>query len=674
MACVVFFYVARRVSGRPVAYLATALLAVSPWMIHISRYGVPTSEFLLYTLLGLYFILPESKVLDNRKLSLCLAMASFGIAVNIHAIGVYTIPLFFLAILLSFREVRDEFLEDSLIYLPILLLFTLPSLTQIFTPQINSATNARYSGRAYTIVGSSSGLTDFLVNVFERMYQHLSLDFLVLTGGKKFVENILFTEGISSSSFYRVSPGWGLLNWSGLLLYPSVAYILFELKGLASFRHRETEQETESTFSFPLRSQYSERKQQFQFLLLWLSVYLVASTVPFYQNPNPLRNIIGLPVMILIISIFCIDSYHVLKERDLALDYVWPLLIVVVVLLPAMAFTGYYHSGYQTNSAPSHDYGYDTLAAKLVNADTEDRLVLVFDQPYTGDSISYYSGGDINPQSENIVFDNNNTLNLRWYKNTYQERFSEALIVTPDPEFSSELENLGFSAERGIISRNPDGTPALYSYQVEQDLTVSPVVSSQSGANSTIRLTTSKTENIIPIRNAQSGVFGSKIRSSDGRYGAYLGTASCELNASINTAISPEDLRANTGYILGISAAEHPLDNSTTANPENSVFLKLEERNGKRYMKIVRVGMYPEDQVWTLLETEEFEPSMVNISINYNYYANSVEFSVQTDNYRFTKNVEVGGYSNHTIFIGGLVANQEPFDLTYQNTSIQNCQ
>jgi 4-amino-4-deoxy-L-arabinose transferase-like glycosyltransferase len=348
---VVCWALAKRLYGLRVGIIASFLAAVIPWSFHFSRYGVTTSiSYLFYITLAVYLLVAYLQTGNNDlKYGAFLAMA---ISLYTHALALIFTFLFFPVLLIVGLIFNRANLRRILI--DVVLLFA--TLTSAASPLLITylSPGVQLAFINYTTTEHSRSVSEFIINVIKRAYLHLSPDFLIISGGKSFASSSGgFSELVTLDSlyYYATAGKVGMLNFYGIFIYLGFLWLIYK---------------TAKTKKVNLKT----------FLLIWWIVsYAITSGYAYYDNPNPARNIVGLPAFILAISL--VISKIWLKLFNPYVGYItsWKFnkqfivkflktLFIIVLITPSIFYLHIYFMTYRF-SYNYFDYDYRLLSNYL---------------------------------------------------------------------------------------------------------------------------------------------------------------------------------------------------------------------------------------------------------------------------------------------------------------------
>ena len=445
----IIYLLSKEMFSKRVGIVGAILTAISPWGIQFGRYSVPSSNYVFFFTLSVYLIYKGNKIQDERKKAVYYSLGSiiFGITTYTHIISLAFIPLFILGYILIFnKSFNREVLVKDLRYVFLGIFSASLTIYEYLNPMVLSDAGSRVSG-LYSTVALSKNMWDLLANILERMYYHLSSDFLVTTGGFAFVANNGFSETISRASLLRYGTGvTGTLNYYGIIVYPALIYLLYKLVKRSSMKEE-------------------------RMLLWWVFVYAVSSALPYYDNPNAARNIVGLPALIIVIALFLYRGFNFvsthmrrklsLKKSKIATVILF-LTIVSSIVAPTIYYLNDYFTDYPNRSAREFNYEYkmvaDYLTAKTLWNNT---LYVRADQSlwYSPQLLSFYS--PYQPPSNILAIDEIES------NSTFQVRSTGSLFITHDQFDLNKLEEFGVLYERKQTFRLPSGKTTLWLVELQ---------------------------------------------------------------------------------------------------------------------------------------------------------------------------------------------------------------
>jgi len=379
----IIFFLANELFNVRVGLLSAMLMALSPWAVIFSRYQVPSISSVFWLTMSAYLLYKGLKTTKRQKQIVFVSLGSLalGLSLNIHAVLRIFIPLFIsgcvLLYLLHVKKFDRSIFLKGLTFSAFFSLGALPVILDYigYSP---SALTELSSTR--TIFGHASSAHELLLLIGERFYLHFSPDFLVLTGGFSYAGVSGFQPMISAEGLLKYSTGKvGMLNFYGILIYPAVCYLIYNAAKKKAFPQRV--------------------------LLCWIFCYLLASSIPYYDNPNAARNIIGLPALIISMAVFIDHAYFFISNHRIIkkLSSIFVLGTIIGILLPTFYFSIDYFMAYPVRSAKAFDYGYKEIAYFLTKTDNWKKPIMLYDLPYGGWQLAFYSPQQPTDPSKFIV-------------------------------------------------------------------------------------------------------------------------------------------------------------------------------------------------------------------------------------------------------------------------------
>ena len=136
----VFYLLLNKFTNKKIALLGIFFLAICPWHVMKSRWGLESNLFPDLILWGTYFILEGVK--GKRKYCLYIASVIYGIAVYSYGTSYFFLPIFFIPLLVFLYLKKYISLKESVISLLIVVIISIPMILFIFIntfdfPQIN---------------------------------------------------------------------------------------------------------------------------------------------------------------------------------------------------------------------------------------------------------------------------------------------------------------------------------------------------------------------------------------------------------------------------------------------------------------------------------------------------------------------------------------------------------
>ncbi|MFB0563979.1 MAG: glycosyltransferase family 39 protein [Candidatus Lokiarchaeia archaeon] len=374
----VVYLLAKEMFSKRVGLFSAVLVTLCPWAIHFSRFLAFCSAYVFYFTVAMLFLYKGLNS-NNRKMKFawfCLGSLFLGLTANILASSRIFVPLFIAGFLIiNFRAKRfknNSFFPEVLLYAVIFLLAYFPIFLDYLI--LDPTTFSTQSGSTFLY---AQNIFDLIWLFLERAYLHLSPGFLVFTAPT--FHNLGFQETISIVGLLSYSPTFfGMLNYYGVLLYPGVLLLSYQA--------------------------VKNRSNEHAILLFWIVCYLLVSGIAYYDNPNPARNIVGLPALIITVALvidFLIKEIRKPQSKVANYKIVLSAVLICLVVVPTGLFLYEYHVTYPVESARAFDYGYKEIAEYLsVNALWE-KDIYVHDLWSRNTCLSFYCPQQ--PPPSNIV-------------------------------------------------------------------------------------------------------------------------------------------------------------------------------------------------------------------------------------------------------------------------------
>jgi 4-amino-4-deoxy-L-arabinose transferase-like glycosyltransferase len=125
ISLIIFYLLIKKLAGRRTGMISFAILAICPWHIILSRWGLESNLFPALFLLGFYFLI---KAFESSRY-LYLASILFGLCLYAYGTAWFFLPVFFL---FSFRILFKRFTKNQIWFsLLIFFLFSCPILLYI---------------------------------------------------------------------------------------------------------------------------------------------------------------------------------------------------------------------------------------------------------------------------------------------------------------------------------------------------------------------------------------------------------------------------------------------------------------------------------------------------------------------------------------------------------------
>jgi len=122
LSLAMFYLLIKKISNNEVALLSAFLLAISPWHIMLSRWGLDSNIFPAFFLLGVYFFVSS---FDNKKYFL-LSFTFFALSLYAYNTAYFVVPIFILfSVLFSFCHKKIK-ISDIAVPLLVFVILSLP--------------------------------------------------------------------------------------------------------------------------------------------------------------------------------------------------------------------------------------------------------------------------------------------------------------------------------------------------------------------------------------------------------------------------------------------------------------------------------------------------------------------------------------------------------------------
>ena len=454
----VVYLLSNEMFGKRVGLVAAMLTAISPWGIQFSRYSVPASNYVFFATLFVYLMYKGIKAQAERKKLIYYVSSSItlGLTTYTHINSLAFIPVFLFGCILIFTsKFNKRVLINGLTYLSVAILSASMTIYEYINPNLLSNAGSRVSS-SYSTFAISKDLGDLLSNIFERIYYHLSPDFLVTTGGAAFAAKTGFSETISQAALSKYTTGLtGTLNYYGIIIYPALIYLLYKIAKRSSLREE-------------------------RLLMWWIFAYVLASAVSYYDNPNAARNIVGLPALIIIMAVFLYRGFNFAcvyigrkfsLKKSKFLKIILSLTILASIAVPTIYYLDDYFINYPVRSARAFNYEYKMVADYLTAEALWNNTIYVrTDQSswYSQQILSFYSPNQIPLNIFGI-----DSVESSW---PVENGASSSLFITQHLSDLDKLKELGISYTEKKKFQLPNGETALYLVELLLPDTLSSVV------------------------------------------------------------------------------------------------------------------------------------------------------------------------------------------------------
>jgi 4-amino-4-deoxy-L-arabinose transferase-like glycosyltransferase len=387
----VVYLLAKEMFSRRVGLISALLVAISPWPIHFSRTQSFNTAYVFFFVLGLLLLYRGMKESSSRKKKIAwisLSALTLGLSANIVSSGHIFVPLFVAAFALVWFARKPARISINFPRLLYGILFA-AILSALFVPvimQFQSMDDNVKRALAFSTFANAKSIPHLVELFLNRAIMHLSPGFLVYTLPSS--HDLGFQETLSRSAQILYSPTiFGQLNYVSILVYPGIPLLLY-------------------------RSIRGDR--EFLTILIWIICYAIVSGIAYYDNPNPARNIVGMPALIITISLVIdllmrlardkrASSRSVSSRPRLTYRTVTAVGLALLVFIPAgLFFNEYYSNKYEKESAKVYDYGYKQVAQFLSDNNLWNDRIYLHDNWDRYISLSFYSGKQLPPKITTI--------------------------------------------------------------------------------------------------------------------------------------------------------------------------------------------------------------------------------------------------------------------------------
>ena len=427
------YLLGKRLMNRQVGLVAGVLVAVTPWTLLFSRYGIFASAYAFWVATYIYFLFAycQTGVRAYRyAFGLAIAASFYTLAMSLpfgFLFAVVAFPALYAAGKLPRRR-------DPVVLFLYMVAGASPYLVFLAYPSAVSA-HAGYS--AFQV---SHGPADFVMSWLDSFAIHLSPDFLVFTGGKALALSSSpgFTHRIAETELYYYSDAGynGMLNLYGILVYPAMFWIACRIM----LRRGEL-------WDVVLGS--------------WVFCYALTAGYAYFDNPNAARNIEGAGALLLLTAWMVVTSTRLILERLGSRDgtarsrrkrsakAVVVVAAAVLIAAPTATYLVTYFGTYPALSAPYFDYEYQQAAAYLTLHNLWGKNVYLYDdvKVYGSVDLSFY-----NTSARNHIMQISNLTQLLSVRHDGQN----VLLLNTEHAYNVTL-SLGVPATRLATLHYPSG-------------------------------------------------------------------------------------------------------------------------------------------------------------------------------------------------------------------------
>jgi hypothetical protein len=284
------------------------------------------------------------------------------------------IPLFFIGYFILYKNAFSTIRNKILSFGAFLLAFS-PTLYSVIL-RLGPQKGIENVFVRYSTFSHATNLFNLFQMILERVYSHLSPDFLIFTGGTSFIGEHASSRISSIILLHYSTSKVGMLSYLGIAAYLGILVIFYRV-----VKHKAPNEE--------------------KLLLYWVCIYALVSGVAYYDNPNAARNIIGLPAFVLIIAVF-FDKFngvlrhyanqHVTKRFSNHYTIIIIILIGSLVIGQTALYLNDYYTSYPIRAAKNFNYGYKGTAdflskEKLWNHDI---FIYAIDPEWYADQLLFF--------------------------------------------------------------------------------------------------------------------------------------------------------------------------------------------------------------------------------------------------------------------------------------------
>ncbi|NTU69661.1 phospholipid carrier-dependent glycosyltransferase [bacterium] len=295
------FFITKRLANERTAFIATILIAVSPWHIFISRIALEGSLVPFFFTLSLLLLLKSS---EKHKYLLYFSVALLSLNIYGYMTNKVFIPLFMAGLIFIYRKHIRKHLKESIYSGIIFALIALPLI---------SATVLNYSTQ-------------------QGRFNELSITNLGTLWPIIFISNYIQHFGISFFTFGS--------NLSGI---PPIIFSKISFAEYAFF-----------VYGLILLLQNRKRKNS-KILILWCLLFPVASSLTIDGIYHGFRSTIALPLIQIITAIAIFDIYKRIKSIP-SLKKTLTTAIALIIINLLFILVGFYKN-YNFKTANAYEYG-----------------------------------------------------------------------------------------------------------------------------------------------------------------------------------------------------------------------------------------------------------------------------------------------------------------------------
>lgn len=344
---ILFFFFSRKhifSSKHPsLPYLATTLLALSPWHIFFSRSGFEAILGVFLSLACVYLLLDFFIDQNFKNLTKCLLVGFIAI-ISYHSVKVFLPILCLLLLIFQFKKIKKFLLHQWQQNKRELFLFLIFAFLLIFIFSKNYIFGDGSARAKMTFLSVDFDYQRLLLpQIIYDNFSHLKGQILlVLFWLKRYLEyflpNFYLYSGLGLVSSGQ--PGQGVI-YSIELIFLSLGF-LFLLSEARS-------------------PKYLKNKFSFTIIILWLLIgFLPASLAN--NSQHALRSLNAIPAIYSLIALGLYSFYLFLSKKFLKLKYLLPLIFTMILLVDISKFIDFYSTHYPYQLSEYRQYGWKEVA------------------------------------------------------------------------------------------------------------------------------------------------------------------------------------------------------------------------------------------------------------------------------------------------------------------------
>jgi len=363
LAVVAVYFLALELFGSTrVALGAAFLLAVSPWHVHFSRFGIEASALPAVLTTGILFL---ARGVKRHPAWLAAGGLVLGLAFYTYPVALAFVPPFLAGFFLIYRRTLAASPGWSIAAAAIVAAMFLPMALGIFS---GTGMDSYFESRSITGPAFHARAEEYLTSSKDPVRQWIGRHAAARTA-YAFVSNyagyfspsFLFLRGDDRSILHN-SPHFGMMNLACLPLLAA---------GLAAMMAR--------------------RGREHQFMLWWFVLFPVGASLMTWGDQHAIRSITALPALQVIsaVGLVCIVSF--IGRRSAAKTTAAAAVICLLVTVNAAIYFRHYFTDYAAESANFFNYGFREAFEYLENNRDGYESVIVSDRiPYIYAYVFFY--------------------------------------------------------------------------------------------------------------------------------------------------------------------------------------------------------------------------------------------------------------------------------------------